>query len=77
MLLTAKELQKELNISVELWRYWRYYRTEKHYKFPAPDDFKYANRYHPRAAAWELAWFKEWWEGRPDCGRPFTDITNV
>lgn len=77
MLLTAKELQKELNIPIELWRYWRYYRTAKHYKFPEPDGVKYANRYHPKAEAWELEWFKEWWENRPNCGRQFTDITNL
>jgi hypothetical protein len=76
MLLTAKELRKELNISIELWRYWRNYRKAKNYNFPEPDGTKFIDKNHPKAAAWELSWFKEWWDNRPT-SRTFKDITNV
>jgi hypothetical protein len=77
MLLTAKELQKELGISIELWRYWKNYRKANHYKFPMSDGTKFIDKNHPRVATWELSWFKEWWLHRPPCGRQMKDITNL
>ena len=77
MLLTAKELRKELNISIELWRYWKNQRKAIHYNFPEPDDTKYIDKNHPKVATWELSWFKEWWLNRPKVGRQITDITNL
>lgn len=76
-MLTAKELRKELNIPITLWRYWKNYRTANHYKFPEPDSTKYIDKNHPRVATWELELFKEWWDNRPECGRPMVDITNL
>jgi hypothetical protein len=77
MLLTAKELRKELNIPIDLWRYWKNHRKAKHYKFPEPDGTKFIDKKHPNAEAWELSWFEEWWFNRPKGGRPMTDITNL
>jgi hypothetical protein len=77
MLLTAKELRKELIISIVLWRYWKNHRKAKHYNFPEPDSTKYVDKNHPKVDAWELSRFKEWWLNRPKVGRQFTDITNL
>jgi hypothetical protein len=75
MLLTAKEIRKELNISMSLWRFWKNYRTKEHYKFPEPDSVRFVDKNHPRVTTWELEWFKEWWDNRPRVGRPVIDIT--
>jgi hypothetical protein len=75
MLLTAKELQKELGISIELWRYWKNYRKANQYQFPMSDSTKFIDKNHPRVATWELDWFKDWWDNRPTSR--FTDITNL
>lgn len=76
ILLTAKELRKELSIPINLWRYWKNHRKANYYPFPEPDSKKYLDKNHPNQDAWEFESFKEWWENRPRC-RQLKDITNL
>lgn len=77
MLKTAKQLRKELNISIDNWNYWKTRRKADYHKFPEPDNTIYASKNNPKVPAWDFETFKKWWESRPPACRPFKDITNL
>ena len=70
--LTAKELRKELNISLGNW----YYHIQK-ITFPEAEGSTYVDKNHPNVKTWRLDLFTDWWNKRPKVGRPMIDITNL